>query len=229
MRPGYNWKAASLLVFRQKGETGVWPGETIVQRSAKFCPIPCHDLRLTFQSELEYLRRDLTSYSFREYLDAENSLDTNLSSGLWCAQAASSLAPGCGRKNLPPNSPASSMRFAVANSAFDSSRFGALPSRRGLGHCQTSRSGSSGLPGSVCGQRSIPVRCRLPRRQAGGDVPWLPGSPGIGPAFVRAPLGAWLAPGGNSLFCFGSTALRVTVSREILLRNRREKISPDPP
>jgi hypothetical protein len=54
-------------------------------------------------------------------------------------------------------------------------------------------------------------------------------SPGIALAFVRAPLGASHAPCGNSLFCFGSAALRVTVSREILFANCREKISPDPP
>ena len=54
-------------------------------------------------------------------------------------------------------------------------------------------------------------------------------SPGIAPDFVRAPLGASHAPCGNSLFCFGSAALRVTVSGEILFANCREKISPDPP
>ena len=37
------------------------------------------------------------------------------------------------------------------------------------------------------------------------------------------------APGGNSLFCFGCAALRVTVSLEILLGKYTKKISPDPP
>ena len=37
------------------------------------------------------------------------------------------------------------------------------------------------------------------------------------------------APGGNSLFCFGCAALRVTVSLEILFDKYTEKISPDPP
>ena len=37
------------------------------------------------------------------------------------------------------------------------------------------------------------------------------------------------APGGNSLFCFGCAALRVTVSLEILFDKYTEKIRPDPP
>ena len=37
------------------------------------------------------------------------------------------------------------------------------------------------------------------------------------------------APGGNSLFCFGYAALRVTVSLEILFGKYTEKICPDPP
>lgn len=37
------------------------------------------------------------------------------------------------------------------------------------------------------------------------------------------------APGGSSLFCFSSTALRVTVSLQILFGKYSEKISPDPP
>jgi peptide methionine sulfoxide reductase MsrB len=41
--------------------------------------------------------------------------------------------------------------------------------------------------------------------------------------------GAEPAPGGSSLFCFSSTALRVTVSLQILFGKYAEKISPDPP
>ena len=37
------------------------------------------------------------------------------------------------------------------------------------------------------------------------------------------------APGGNSLFCFGCAALRVTVFLEILFGKYTEKICPDPP
>jgi len=37
------------------------------------------------------------------------------------------------------------------------------------------------------------------------------------------------APGGSSLFCFCSAALRVTVSLEILFGKDAEKISPGPP
>ena len=40
---------------------------------------------------------------------------------------------------------------------------------------------------------------------------------------------AFPAPGGSSLFCFSSTALRVTVSLQILFGKYAEKISPDPP
>jgi hypothetical protein len=42
--------------------------------------------------------------------------------------------------------------------------------------------------------------------------------------------GAFHAPCGNSLFCFGcAAALRVTVSRQILFGKNAEKISPEPP
>jgi hypothetical protein len=41
--------------------------------------------------------------------------------------------------------------------------------------------------------------------------------------------GAFHAPCGSSLFCFGSAALRVAVSLQILFAKKREKISPDPP
>jgi hypothetical protein len=37
------------------------------------------------------------------------------------------------------------------------------------------------------------------------------------------------APCGNSLFCFGYAALRVTVSLEVLFGKCAEKICPDPP
>jgi hypothetical protein len=42
-------------------------------------------------------------------------------------------------------------------------------------------------------------------------------------------VGGLPAPGGNSLFCFGCAALRVTVSLEILFGKYSEKICPDPP
>ena len=41
--------------------------------------------------------------------------------------------------------------------------------------------------------------------------------------------GALYAPCGNSLFCFGCAALRITVSLQILFGECAEKISPDPP
>jgi hypothetical protein len=41
--------------------------------------------------------------------------------------------------------------------------------------------------------------------------------------------GAFHAPCGNSLFCFGFAALRVTVSLQILFGKYTEKISQDPP
>jgi hypothetical protein len=37
------------------------------------------------------------------------------------------------------------------------------------------------------------------------------------------------APGGNSLFCFGCAALRVTVSLQILFGRYTEKVCLDPP
>ena len=49
------------------------------------------------------------------------------------------------------------------------------------------------------------------------------------PAFVRAPLGAFHAPCGSSLFCFGCATLGVTVSLQILFAKSAEKISPEPP
>ena len=41
--------------------------------------------------------------------------------------------------------------------------------------------------------------------------------------------GALHSPCGNSLFCFGYAALRVTVSLQILFGEYAERISPDPP
>jgi len=41
--------------------------------------------------------------------------------------------------------------------------------------------------------------------------------------------GALHAPCGNSVFCFGYVALRITVSLQILFGEYPEKISPDPP
>ena len=41
--------------------------------------------------------------------------------------------------------------------------------------------------------------------------------------------GALHAPCGNSVFCFGYAALRITVSLQILFGEYAEKISPDPP
>ena len=41
--------------------------------------------------------------------------------------------------------------------------------------------------------------------------------------------GAYPSPCGSSLFCFRSTALRVTVSLEILFGKYAAKISPEPP
>src|ERR1700722_1711214 len=41
--------------------------------------------------------------------------------------------------------------------------------------------------------------------------------------------GLFHAPCGSSLFCFGSAALRVTVSLQILFAKSAEKISPEPP
>ncbi|WP_035355115.1 hypothetical protein [Edaphobacter aggregans] len=42
-------------------------------------------------------------------------------------------------------------------------------------------------------------------------------------------VGAMPAPCGGSLFCFGTAALRVTVSRQIYFAKCSEKISPEPP
>jgi hypothetical protein len=49
------------------------------------------------------------------------------------------------------------------------------------------------------------------------------------PDFVLARFGAFHAPCGNSLFCFGYAAPRVTVSLQILFGKNAEKISPEPP
>ena len=217
------------LVSARWAEPG--PGQEKSSFSAQQNSVPNHATTYDspFNQSLSTFSATSARYSFREYLDAENSLDTILRQGYGAPKAASFLAAGCGRKNLPPNSPGSSMRFAVADSAFDSPLFGGLPSRRGFGRC--------GLHGQDRSDFRDRFRTSVRERCA---VDWLAGKPreicpgsrvlrGIRPALVRAPLGASHAPGGNSLFCFGSAALRVTVSREILFANRREKISPDPP
>src|SRR5271156_7244004 len=46
---------------------------------------------------------------------------------------------------------------------------------------------------------------------------------------LRHRFGAFHAPCGSSLFCFGCAALRVTVSLQILFGKNAEKISPEPP
>ena len=47
--------------------------------------------------------------------------------------------------------------------------------------------------------------------------------------FIGHRFGGEPAPGGNSLFCFGFAAHRVTVSLQILFGKYTEKICPDPP
>jgi hypothetical protein len=54
-------------------------------------------------------------------------------------------------------------------------------------------------------------------------------SPFCGPSLFGHRFGAFHAPGGSLLFCFGCAALRVTVSLQILFGKHAEKISPDPP
>jgi hypothetical protein len=49
------------------------------------------------------------------------------------------------------------------------------------------------------------------------------------PALFGHRFGPFHAPCGNSLFCFGCAALRVTVSLQILFGKTAEKISPEPP
>jgi len=88
MSPGDNSKPASLLGFREMGRTGAWPGEIIIQRSAKFCPKPCHDLRLTFQSELEHFQRDLCPLFLPRISRRRKLIGHDPSSGLWCAQGS---------------------------------------------------------------------------------------------------------------------------------------------
>lgn len=66
-------------------------------------------------------------------------------------------------------------------------------------------------------------------RKVQGDLSWLRVLRVLHRPWFGHTLGAFHAPGGSSLFCFGSAALRVTVSLEIFFANRREKISRDPP
>ena len=49
------------------------------------------------------------------------------------------------------------------------------------------------------------------------------------PSLFGHRFGAFHAPCGHSLFCFGCAALRVTVSLQILFGKYAEKIPPDPP
>ncbi len=77
------------------------------------------------------------------------------------------------------------------------------------------------------------------RRSDGDELPWPGRQMGafgpegvsrfvfrllLGPGFGAIP-----APCGSSLFCFGTAALRVTVSGQILFAKCNEKISPEPP
>ena len=51
----------------------------------------------------------------------------------------------------------------------------------------------------------------------------------VSPPLFGHRFGAFHAPCGSLLFCFGCAALRVTVSLQILFGKYAEKISPDPP
>ena len=51
----------------------------------------------------------------------------------------------------------------------------------------------------------------------------------VSPPLFGHRFGAFHAPCGSSLFCFGCAALRVTVSLQILFGKYAEKIPPDPP
>jgi len=68
-----------------------------------------------FNQSLNALPGELTRYSFRDYLDAENSLDTIFRAGYGAPKAASFLAPRCGRNNLT--------EFSWLEHAFQSRQF----------------------------------------------------------------------------------------------------------
>ena len=67
---------------------------------------------------------------------------------------------------------------------------------------------------SQCADENFALKsvCRYVSRLCSGTASWL-----------------FHAPCGNSLFCFGCAALRVTVSLQILFGKNAEKISPEPP
>lgn len=153
----------------------------------------------------------------------------DLWSRLWCARGSCfSRSRSPARK---PSCPCAGtrMRFAVANPLGFPSLSGLLNWGR-IGRCQASRSRWLGRRAALSGERSRPMRRRLPRRQAEGDVSLVPVFSG---AFARPLFGHRSGLGMRPAATRSSASARppsgLRFPAKSCSQNRGEKISPDPP
>ena len=86
---------------------------------------------------------------------------------------------------------------------------------------------------SSCGveerSKSVAIAMEFCSRNADGNFGPMCVSRFVSRRLLSHGFGALHAPCGNSVFCFGYAALRITVSLQILFGEYTEKISPDPP
>jgi hypothetical protein len=100
--------------------------------------------------------------------------------------------------------------------------FESLPARNGAGGQRSSH-------GVMARSEAVAIAAIFCRRNANENFGPLCVSRFVSRRLLGHGFGALHAPCGNSLFCFGYAALRVTVSLHILFGEYAEKISPDPP
>jgi hypothetical protein len=99
---------------------------------------------------------------------------------------------------------------------------GSLPARNG--GCRQRSSN-----GVMTRSTSVAIAMEFCSRNADGNFGPMCVSRFVSRRLLSHGFGALHAPCGNSVFCFGYAALRITVSLEILFGEYTEKISPDPP
>ena len=83
--------------------------------------------------------------------------------------------------------------------------------------------------GAVARSKTIAIAMEFCSRNADGNFGPACVSRSVSRRLLSHCFGALHAPCGDSLFCFGYAALRMTVSLQILFGEYAERISPDPP
>jgi hypothetical protein len=97
-----------------------------------------------------------------------------------------------------------------------------LPARNGVYRRRSSY-------GVMASSRAVAMAGDFYSRNADGNFGPMCVSRFVSRRLLSHGFGALHAPCGNSVFCFGYAALRITVSLQILFGEYTEKISPDPP